>query len=84
VRRYVVAAALASGPKGCQILLTLRRRVRAARRLPSGGSCDHAPARATPSRAAADLPACAKGACGLAGLVYTEARRRQPAAIAAP
>ena len=84
MRRHVVAAALACGLTGCQILPTLLRRVRVARPAPSGGRSDRRTARATHPQADADPPASAKRACGAVCFVYTEARPRTSVVIEAP
>ena len=84
MRRHIVAAAQASAPKGCQVLLTLLRRVRAARRVLPDRMLDCVAAPATAAKADANLRSPEKEACGHPCLVNTEARLRQPAAIEAP
>ena len=84
MRGHLVAADQAPGPKGCQVMLASRRRVLGARRTPSGRSALDKTVRVTMSQLGGAQPLTPKRACGRVAFVYTEPRRSESAAIAAP
>lgn len=84
MRGHLIAAGQVLGPQGCMVMLAPRRLVLGARRAPSGRSALDKTVRVTMSQLGGDQLLTPKRACGPVAFVYTEARRSESAAIAAP